>query len=1313
MAPTFSSHLVVQIDNLSQMLHNHQRAPIVVSELDSEIESGEERDDMEELNDFTSLLMPAARKSAARRLGALNSPIAKKHQEGKQKKQNTQRNSVPASKFPVIDEDLLMLATRRLPIDGFSAIPPPNLCRLITNVSEARWTTKKPMEHAKSLLEHRPQKERPKSVGHLPIPRGANCEFSQAPAQNMMRKNHSERIRINAPGNPIAHGTLPRLNEEAALRRMSAASGFTTTVEESANCDCTSLAFAAFRSNWMMAMRRKKWQAKQRTEEGDDAYSKASLPLTRTPDSATNDSGISTSSSVSSRSTLLADTAQCRLHLPRLQTSKLSCSRCGVQISLPPKGSPVGGNRMTDSIFRRRRRRWLSYFLGNMMRILEKEKPNDVQKERHCCHGAGVDLKLLTVPATAQSRNIAFTVPLINVQMAQENDGKAAIYESNKSLQFDERRKDFLLGFPSSSSLSAPSAMSMTNISLALCQHEKDGQDSAVQKFALRLSSSSNAACSSVPSTSSARANGGANGDVFELEARKGRPVNSYGRTALTKAVRHSLASANQAAPAISASPPREYSPQQKEYCVRRPIFPKSIFLRKAQQLRKEWSWATNGGRETTLSGTKSEEKRPDERREASENSRRDELMEEEVNGREEEEEEDEEEEEESEEEEDEDEKEESDGTSCWSGVSSSSNPSRSLSMSRSVTKSPSVALCLSMPSGELPPMQPLNYHQWRRSPDNVSPVDRLRVDEVNFTFRIWAKPETSAENNSGPNASGDKSPRWCADPNDAIKKGNRLQWERSKKSGSASSIMVQHQQLINGLITPMVVNSTKVPQAQFITASLLGKDAAEETELPTRNEPEGIEEMDIRVAGKLAASPRFHFSAGRPVSREENERVLLRIRELFESRPRAQLLLDDFDELCRRMDFAVYSKRAVFDACCCSNGLPVLPILASTLGDVAEGAEKAESDARGVPIDFNQFCVYWNRMISEAHDEASRFVFTLSAVRHSHQSLTPPQQRHILSEDFVPMMMDLILTHPGLHFLKEAPQFYSRYADVVIVRIFWNVNRSWTGKISANELRRSNFLQTFRMLDEVQDINKVTDFFSYEHFYVTYCKFWELDTDHDMIISRDDMRRHCNGALTDRIIDRIFSAAVIRTPPEQRTVPQPMGPIRQQPIEAIGFEDFVCFLLAEEDKRHPTSIEYWFRCIDLDGDGQISLYEMEYFYEAIEQKLLAKGMETLALRDVICNLLDSIFPENGHFVTRMDLKRSGLSHRFFNTFVNWIKYVDQESSDGDRASVKTNEDKELSDWEMFCLSEYELLMSETEQTSNEGDVDDENVRNE
>ena len=53
------------------------------------------------------------------------------------------------------------------------------------------------------------------------------------------------------------------------------------------------------------------------------------------------------------------------------------------------------------------------------------------------------------------------------------------------------------------------------------------------------------------------------------------------------------------------------------------------------------------------------------------------------------------------------------------------------------------------------------------------------------------------------------------------------------------------------------------------------------------------------------------------------------------------------------------------------------------------------------------------------------------------------------------------------------------------------------------------------------QDINKVLDYFSYEHFYVLYCKFWELDGDHDFLLDRDDLVKLCNYTLTYRIVDR------------------------------------------------------------------------------------------------------------------------------------------------------------------------------------------------
>ncbi|VTJ78308.1 Hypothetical predicted protein, partial [Marmota monax] len=78
-----------------------------------------------------------------------------------------------------------------------------------------------------------------------------------------------------------------------------------------------------------------------------------------------------------------------------------------------------------------------------------------------------------------------------------------------------------------------------------------------------------------------------------------------------------------------------------------------------------------------------------------------------------------------------------------------------------------------------------------------------------------------------------------------------------------------------------------------------------------------------------------------------------------------------------------------------------------------------------------------------------------------------------------------------------------------VIQRIFYTVNRSWTGRITCTELRRSTFLQNVALLEEEADINQLTEYFSYEHFYVIYCKFWELDTDHDLLIDAQDLARH------------------------------------------------------------------------------------------------------------------------------------------------------------------------------------------------------------
>lgn len=96
---------------------------------------------------------------------------------------------------------------------------------------------------------------------------------------------------------------------------------------------------------------------------------------------------------------------------------------------------------------------------------------------------------------------------------------------------------------------------------------------------------------------------------------------------------------------------------------------------------------------------------------------------------------------------------------------------------------------------------------------------------------------------------------------------------------------------------------------------------------------------LNYKVAGKLANTERFYFPAGKPVSKAENDVVLQKIQMLFNSRP--DMPASGFDEIARRMGLPVYSKRAIFEACCqCSAQI----ITDSTL------------------IKFQDFVSYWNR---------------------------------------------------------------------------------------------------------------------------------------------------------------------------------------------------------------------------------------------------------------------------------------------------------------------------------------------------------------
>ena len=71
-------------------------------------------------------------------------------------------------------------------------------------------------------------------------------------------------------------------------------------------------------------------------------------------------------------------------------------------------------------------------------------------------------------------------------------------------------------------------------------------------------------------------------------------------------------------------------------------------------------------------------------------------------------------------------------------------------------------------------------------------------------------------------------------------------------------------------------------------------------------------------------------------------------------------------------------------------------------------------------------------------------------------------------------------------------------YVETVALRIMWGLGGSGAQRISLQRWRRSSLPDVLFQLDEEGDINLVRDFFSYNHFYVIWCLFWELDEDED-----------------------------------------------------------------------------------------------------------------------------------------------------------------------------------------------------------------------
>ena len=154
------------------------------------------------------------------------------------------------------------------------------------------------------------------------------------------------------------------------------------------------------------------------------------------------------------------------------------------------------------------------------------------------------------------------------------------------------------------------------------------------------------------------------------------------------------------------------------------------------------------------------------------------------------------------------------------------------------------------------------------------------------------------------------------------------------------------------------------------------------------------------------------------------------------------------------------------------------------------------------------------------------------------------------------------------------------------------------------------------------------------------------------MFIDESSLKTFDCGSLTTRMVSRVIQGCGLGRNPSKPG--------------CMTYKEFVPFIIASEAKSTIPSIEYWFRCLDTDGDGVISLHELYWFWEEqFDRMTMSMMSEPWKFDDFVCNLyililtirIDLVKPAKESCFTLQDLKNCGAPGLFLDMIFDLRKY--------------------------------------------------------
>ncbi|EFA06388.1 serine/threonine-protein phosphatase 2A regulatory subunit B'' subunit gamma [Tribolium castaneum] len=246
--------------------------------------------------------------------------------------------------------------------------------------------------------------------------------------------------------------------------------------------------------------------------------------------------------------------------------------------------------------------------------------------------------------------------------------------------------------------------------------------------------------------------------------------------------------------------------------------------------------------------------------------------------------------------------------------------------------------------------------------------------------------------------------------------------------------------------------------------------------------------------------------------------------------------------------------------------------------------------------------------------------------------------QGYLTEIDLENYITELLPTLPQLEGLEKS--FYSFYVCTAVRKFLFFLDGVRAGRVRILDILACSFLDDLLELRDEELSKEVQEqnWFSAPSTLRIYGHYLNLDRDHNGMLNKSELAGYGSGTLTQPFLDRVFQTLLTYS-------------------GEMDYKTYLDLVLALENRAEPQALAFLFRILDINNQGYLDSFTLNYFFRAIQEQMRAHGAEAVSFEDVKDELFDMVRPKDPEKITLNDLIACGQGDTFVSILIEFHRF--------------------------------------------------------